>query len=303
MPSILLTGSEGLIGRHVSLDLEHRGWKVLRFDLRGALAAGERGDVVDPDAVRRTLSDVAGILHLAGVSRVIDGERDPRSCWRTNVGGTQNLIAEASRRKPVPWFVFASSREVYGDQANVPVSENASLSPKNVYARSKAECETLVKTFGSKPGNRALIVRLSNVYGCVQDHPTRVVPAFCRAAATGKPMVVEGPANILDLTHVCDVAKGICRLVEWRHESKSATVVVQLTTGVGTSLQELAGLANRAGGKQSQVVVRPSRSYQASRFVGQTSYAAKLIGWNPKIGVVEGVTKLVTDFEEVLGLR
>jgi nucleoside-diphosphate-sugar epimerase len=293
MPSILVTGSEGLVGRHVSRKLERLGWTVVGLDIRGEFDA-TAGDIINCESIRPKVSHVAGILHLAAVSRVVTAERDPAACWKTNVGGTHNVIAAALNTKPTPWLVFASSREVYGRQENLPVSEDAQLMPINMYARSKVECERMVQAFGGN--NRALIVRLSNVYGCPRDYPTRVVPAFCRAAASGEPMVIEGPGCVFDFTHVDDVAEGICKLVEWRHETWAQTAVIHLTTGIGTSLAGLAKLANDAGGGQSQYVVRAARAYQPSQFVGEKSYAEKLIGWSPRISMAEGVNALVHDF-------
>lgn len=295
MRSILVTGSEGLVGRHVSKKLERRGWTIFRLDTRGA-SESARGDVTQGETVRRKLPRVSGIIHLAAVSRVVTAERDPVACWRTNVGGTNNVIRAALTAASPPWLIFASSRKVYGDQSSLPVKEDCMQSPLNIYARSKVKCEELVEAFASKADNRALIVRLSNVYGCVHDHATRVVPAFCRAAANGAMLKIEGAATILDFTHVDDVAEGICNLVELRHQTRATMDSVHLTTGVGTSLEELANLANDAGGGHSQFTFLPARTYQPSRFVGDKTRAEKLIEWKPRVGIAEGVRMLVGEF-------
>ena len=92
------------------------------LDLRGD--GDERGDVRDPDKVARAIAGCRGVVHLAAVSRVIDGEREPARCESVNVGGLRVVIEAA--QKIGAWVLFASSREVYG-QATLPVHEDAPL--------------------------------------------------------------------------------------------------------------------------------------------------------------------------------
>ena len=207
---ILITGSEGLVGSALRMALEARGAHVTGLDLRGS--EGEEGDVRDAGRVRDAADGCHGIVHLAAVSRVVWGEREPETCREVNVGGLRNVIAaasagraESSRR---PWVVFASSREVYGQPGRLPVTEDAPLRPINVYGRSKVEGERLVEAARDE-GLRAAIVRLSNVYGSTRDHPDRVVPAFARGAVTGSALRVEGADHTFDFTHIDDTTRGI----------------------------------------------------------------------------------------------
>ena len=150
---ILITGSEGLVGSALRAALEARGTEVAGLDVRGA--GDEEGDVRDAERIRQAAAGCCGIVHLAAVSRVVWGERDPENCWAVNVGGLRNVLAAAAtvraKSSGRPWVVFASSREVYGQPDRLPATEDTPLRPINVYGRSKVEGERLVE---GGPGGR-----------------------------------------------------------------------------------------------------------------------------------------------------
>jgi UDP-glucose 4-epimerase len=121
---ILITGSSGLVGTALARKLSTRGVDVVRLDIR---AQGEaHGDIGDRDQLRPSLANVCGVIHLAAVSRVIWGERDPELCWATNVGGLRNVL-ELAESPSTPWVIFASSREVYGQPDAYPSRRTAPL--------------------------------------------------------------------------------------------------------------------------------------------------------------------------------
>ena len=116
--------------------------EVRGLDIRAGGA--ETGDVRDPIDVKNALRGCIGIVHLAAVSRVVWGERDPDLCWKTNVEGFRNVLEAADQLAIKPWVVFASSREVYGQPEQLPANEETVLRPVNVYARTKVAGEQLV---------------------------------------------------------------------------------------------------------------------------------------------------------------
>lgn len=91
MSYILVTGSEGLIGTQLSLSLEKMGMAVQHFDIKFPKKHKDYGGVLDLDCLHEKLKNCTGIVHLAAVSRVVWGEKDPEGCWQTNVIGTQNV--------------------------------------------------------------------------------------------------------------------------------------------------------------------------------------------------------------------
>jgi UDP-glucose 4-epimerase len=287
---ILVTGSAGLVGRHLCARLAMAGSEVRPFDLRRMASE----DVRDADAVGHAVRDVTGIVHLAAVSRVLDGERDPENCRRTNLGGLKAVVAAALAAPRRPWLIFVSSREVYGNAAERPTRENSPYLPLNTYARSKVDGERLVAE-AREAGLRANVCRLSTVYGSIEDHADRVLPAFCRAAASGGHIAVHGTEVELDPTHVSDVARGLALLVE-HTAARQALPPIHFVSGRGVSILELARLAIRSGDSATRIAIQAPRSYDVKRFVGDPDRARELLGWQTEISLEMGVRDFVADF-------
>jgi nucleoside-diphosphate-sugar epimerase len=295
---ILITGSSGLIGRAVGAALRQAGTDIAGLDLRAEDPA-DRGDLCDMDELAARMTDVAGILHLGAVSRVIEGERDPDQCWRVNAEGTRRLLDQALHSRTRPWVIYASSREVYGQQDKLPVAEDAPLLPTNVYAHSKVEAERLVDA-ARAAGLRTAILRFSNVYGDTCDHLDRVVPAFARAAALAgrgpQDVRVDGVACTFDFTHIDDTADGILHVVRQLESGEAKLPPIHLLTGQPTSLGELAALAARIGGSNVRVAEAPPRSFDVYRFAGAPTRAAQLLGWRATTFIEQGFAALADAF-------
>ena len=106
------------MAQHQKTYFEQRGWIVSTLDLKDYDLDGRTidhvGDIVEFKHLQDILSDIDGILHLAAVSRVIDAELNKGEFTRVNVNGTKRLLEAASAAK-CRWFIFGSSREVYGE--------------------------------------------------------------------------------------------------------------------------------------------------------------------------------------------
>jgi nucleoside-diphosphate-sugar epimerase len=294
MKRILITGSSGLVGRALRRDLQLRGHDVSGLDLRAD--HHERGDVRDREHVSAALDGVTGVIHLAAVSRVAWGERDPEGCWTTNVDGLRTVLECARSSAASPWFVFASSREVYGQAEALPVSEDAALLPVNVYGRTKLAGEMLIEA-ARRDGLRAATVRLSNVYGSTADHEDRVLPAFARAAARGATLRVDGSHNEFDFTHVSDTSRGLVALVEHLEAGAEPPPPIQFVTGVSTTLADAARYAVSFGRVGAVITEAPSRAFDVGRFRGTWARAHALLGWSPRVAISEGLERLVSDFQ------
>jgi nucleoside-diphosphate-sugar epimerase len=279
---ILITGSAGLVGSALVRTLEQRGSALVRFDLQGTGATC--GDVRDRDQVIKASTGVSGIIHLAAVSRVIWGERDPESCWATNVGGVRNVLEAAARSSLRPWVIFASSREVYGQPEILPADEDTPLRPVNIYGQSKVEGERLVAD-ARREGVRACTIRLSNVFGSIADHVDRVVPAFARGAVAGEVLRIEGDDHTFDFTYIDDVARGIASLAELLATGAAAPPPIQLVSGHPTTLAELAALAIALAGTRATVRHAPPRNFDVARFVGSGARARQLLAWQPRVEI------------------
>jgi UDP-glucose 4-epimerase len=287
---ILLTGSRGLVGQTLLAHLRAAGREVREFDIR----LDDTQNVCKYESLHRAIVGCSGVVHLAAVSRVVWGERDPVLCRDTNIGGTRNVLRVLFEAKR-PWLLFASSREVYGLPPRLPATELDPLAPINEYGRAKAAAEAMIEA-ATRDGLIASVARLSNVYGRTDDHPDRVVPAFARAAALGSPMRVDGIDHLFDFTHVEDTVLGLMTMIHILDAGRQTLPPIHLLTGRPTSLGELAEIANRAGSGRSTLVEAPPRNYDVPRFWGDPARARALLGWSPTIDVVTGVGRLVGEF-------
>lgn len=290
MGMILVTGSEGLIGASVCSALA-AGVEVRRFDIR----RNARLDVRDINEVATATADCTGIVHLAAVSRVIWGERDPQACWTTNVDGTRNVLRAARRSPRRPWVIVASSREAYGQPALLPADEDTLLAPLNAYGRSKVAAERLCAA-AQAAGVHVAIARFSNVYGSVEDHADRVVPRFVRSALDGKALHLEGADNTFDFTHVNDTVEGVVAMMRALGVGETLPPI-QFVTGRPTTLTRLAELAVETTGSSSTRLEAPSRTYDVARFWGSPSRARCLLGWKPRTTIEDGISQLVRDMQ------
>ena len=209
--TILVTGSSGLIGRSLCKLLRTMDAGVEEIDIRHE-QVDARKNVCNQADLESLFGDLTGVIHLAAVSRVVDGQRDPGKCWKVNVEGTRGLIDLCLRSRLRPWLLYASSREVYGQQDHFPIKESCSPRPMNLYARSKVAAEELVAQARASQLTTAT-ARFSSVYGDAHDHADRVVPAFAAAAVRGGEIRVEGREHFFDFTHVEDVVGGIAGMV------------------------------------------------------------------------------------------
>jgi len=288
---VLITGSEGLVGSALAPLLERQGYEVVRFDIR----RDPSEDVRSVEALRKAMQGCTGVVHLAAVSRVIWGEQNPTLCWDTNVRGLNNALACAELAESSPWFVFASSREVYGQPDSLPVTEDAPYRPCNFYGYAKIEGERMVEQ-ARQDGFRACTVRLSNVFGSRHDHADRVVPAFARGAARGEELRIDGADHTFDFTYVYDVADGLARLVKFLSGGGAAPPPIHFVTGEPTTLLQLAELSIELAGSASKIRHAPPRSYDVAHFYGSPARASELLGWRPQTPLRVGLGRLIRDF-------
>ena len=292
---VLITGSAGLIGSALSTSLRELGVAVIGIDIGLEPHHEDYGDILDYNRVAEAASQVNGIIHLAAVSRVIFGEKNPKLCWKTNVDGTKQILEAALESPTKPWVLYASSREVYGQQEHLPVKETAPLIPINIYGESKIAAEEAVEN-AVKRGLKGSIIRFSNVFGSVNDHHDRVIPAFCAAAANGWDIRVDGRDNLFDFTFIDDVVQGILSCIYALQEHSHPLPPIHLTAGHGVTLGEVASYAQKASNYKLQIVEAPSRSFDVSRFSGDISRAKDLLRWEACVHVREGINRLINQF-------
>ncbi|KAG6559963.1 UDP-glucose 4-epimerase [Candidatus Rhabdochlamydia oedothoracis] len=293
---LLVTGSAGLIGSALSSALKKRGIKVIGIDIKAQSNCEDYGDILDYNRVLDAASQVDGIVHLAAVSRVIWGEENPKFCWETNVEGTKHILEAALESPLKPWVLYGSSREVYGQQERLPVKETAPLAPVNIYGESKVAAEQAVKN-AVKRGLKGSIVRFSNVFGSVNDHHDRVIPAFCLAAFYGTPIRIDGRENLFDFTFIDDVVRGMLSYIDILNKSPIPLMPIHFTTGLGVSLEEAAFYAQEASVHNIEIIEAPSRSFDVSKFSGETSRAREILKWKASVHLREGIHQMLNQLK------
>lgn len=293
---VLITGSKGLIGAALKKALQELQVKVSGIDNSFSADHPEHGDILDSGTLFPLIEQVDGIIHLAAISRVIEGERNPQLCWKTNVEGTSNVLEAALASAKKPWVIFASSREVYGRQTDFPVKETAPLRPLNIYGESKHEGERIVQEAQMR-GLQTAILRFSNVFGSIHDYQDRVIPAFCRAAALGEEMRIAGKDHLFDFTHLEDVIQGILSLILLIMKDKTSFPPIHLARGIAISLGYIAEIAQKESSHFLKIVEDPSFSFQVSKFWGDTHLAQVILNWKACISVEEGMHRLIHQYE------
>lgn len=310
--SIVVTGGAGFIGRYLvarlvanSAAFGTRGEPVVVLDnlrrgssdaLEPLIARGDvhfiEGDVRDPEALALAMRGAEYVFHLAAQSNVMGAEDDPDYTFATNVVGTQNVL-QAAGAAGVRRVVFASSREVYGQPASLPVPESALLAPKNAYGGSKAAGEMLCRVAAERNDMEIAALRFANVYG--PDDTGRVIPRWLDSAARGEDLLIYGGTQMLDFIWVGDVVSAMVRaalaprvifaaagMLPQTAIREGFFVAINVGTGRGTTLAELADRIRQAVGTPVETRVLPARSAEVERFVPDVTLMRRALGLRPE---------------------
>lgn len=288
---VLVTGGSGFIGRHVVAELTADGAQVRVVDLQPHPDPSVDivlGDIADPAVLEQALDGGCdSIVHLAAVTSVLRSVEQPELTFRTNVVGTNALLA-AGRAAGVTSLAFASTNAVTGPMTAPRISEAATLNPLTPYGSTKAAGEMLMAAYTASYGVRCACIRLTNVYGPGMQAKDSIVARLMRAIRLGTTFEIYGDGTqVRDYVHVSDVVAAM-RLGLLRDDWAGPTVI-----GSGTSLSVLevvdavrevsgAELSVRHGpakpGEMPAVIVDPSRAHAAGWSPQYPSLADGLVG-------------------------
>jgi UDP-glucose 4-epimerase len=283
----LITGGAGFIGSHlVDAILARSLGEVVVFDSffrssRESLARHQgssllsvwEGDIRDADAVLSACRDVDVVMHLGARSNVMGSESQFQAACETNVVGTLNVL-DAALTAGVQRLVFTSSREVYGDPATFPVAETSPLAPKNLYGASKAAGETYCSIYRQR-GLDVRVLRLANVYG--PRDKDRVIPLWLNRARQGLPLQVFGGDQVLDLIWIEHCVEALLRAAELQ----GLTEPVNVGSGIGTPIRDLAEAVIRATSSRSTVDLLPARAQEVRGYVADVTRMRSILGIEP----------------------
>ncbi len=301
MSKVLVTGSSGTIGTRLCERLLADGKSVVGMDWKPNKWNASINDITvsvdmrDEQAVLKAAADkrmqgVETLVHLAANARVYELVEEPGMA-RDNFLSLFNAL-ELARTSGIKRFIFASSREGYGNitadayREDMVRVENC----ESPYTASKVGGEALVHAYGRCYGIDIVIVRFSNVYG-MYDDSERVVPLFIRLARANKPLTIFGKEKCLDFTYIDDAVAGVCAILDKFAAVKGDTF--NLAYGEGTTIVQLAEDIKRLIGSTSELVLGQSRTGEVKRYIADISKARKLLGYSPKTPFSEGVKKSV----------
>jgi UDP-glucose 4-epimerase len=296
---ILITGGAGFLGAALANRLVDGGHTVVALD---DLTAGDprrlapqvlltRGDVRDVPKLWSLLQGVNCVYHLAARVRVPESVHYPSDYNAVNVGGTV-AVMEAMRDTGVRRVVFASSAALYGEQAQQPVREGQMPNPNSPYGVSKIAAEYYVSTLGALYDIETVSLRIFNAYGPGQDLPPSyppVIPQLLRQALDGGSLVIFGNGGqTRDFVFVDDVLDALAAAATATDVNRA---VINIGSGHEVSINELASLVARVTGKKISLLRNPAMSAGVSRLVADVSLAQQLLGWNPRTGLEEGLSR------------
>jgi nucleoside-diphosphate-sugar epimerase len=275
---VLVTGGAGFIGSHLVAELVRSdavSIVVLDNLYRGRAPKNEavhfcQADIRDKAATEDVMRGCDVVFHLAAQSNVMGAVRDSDYCFSSNVIGTYNVL-ESALRCGVKRVVFTSSREVYGDPNRIPIRETSPLRPKNAYGTSKVAGEGYC-LLSAREGLEVTILRLTNVYG--PGDRDRVIPLFATAAAAGEPLTVYGEGKTLDFVWIGTVIDALKKAGFERYLRHP----VNIGSGRGVTITELAHRIVRSTGSSSQIRIVPERDQEVGRFVADITRGKRVLG-------------------------
>jgi UDP-glucose 4-epimerase len=306
---ILVTGGAGFIGSHLVDALKAAHVRVLDDFSTGhecnlAQHADRktpqiiRGDITDRAEIDRALDGIDIVFHLAcrGVRHSI---HNPRQNHEVNAVGTLNLL-EAAKHAGVKRFVHVSSSEVYGTAHRVPMDEEHPSFPETIYGAAKLAGEAYTRAFHRTYGLPTVVVRPFNNFGPrshFEGDSGEVIPRFCVWALCGLPPVIFGDGEqTRDFIYVEDTAHWLCRIAE-----TDALVgrTINLGSGRETTILALAEIVYRLAGRPDLAPVHMEpRPGDVRRHLAGAQLASELIGYAPRIGLEEGIARLLEYLRE-----
>lgn len=320
--TILVTGAAGFIGSHTVEGLIRRGDHVVGLDnlndyydparkeanlqeVRELAKEGKwggrfhfvKGDIRDRELLGQLFREFAfdAVVHLAAMAGVRVSIEDPGLYFDVNVTGTLNLLDAAVGRlsqggqqhTAMPTFVVASTSSVYGNTTTMPfVPEDPCDRPLAPYAASKRSSELLSYTYHHLHRLNCTILRFFTVYG-PRGRPDMMAYKVLDNIFTGREVPLYNGGNMhRDWTFVGDIVNGIMGAVD----RPMGYEIVNLGRGVPVLLADFVKMIEKLAGHQAHLVETPMLDADIAYTFADISKTRKLLGYDPKISVQEGVT-------------
>ncbi|MDI6690821.1 MAG: GDP-mannose 4,6-dehydratase [Candidatus Bathyarchaeota archaeon] len=307
---VLITGGSGFIGSHLvdyCLNLEYETVVLDNFfsgqikNIKQNISDKKfrliKGDVRNPKDVEKALENIDAIFHLAAIVNIPLSIENPTLVNEVNVQGTINLL-EASVKKDIKCFVYASTCAVYGEAKYLPIDEEHPADPLSPYGASKLAAEHYCKVFHKIYGLHTICLRFFNIYGPRQPSGPSggVITTFIESIKRNRPILIYGDGNqTRDFLYIKDAIEA-CILALTCRDCSGKTF--NIGTGTKTSINELAEELIKQANK-SHVKIRhvAERKGDIKESYANIRKAQKELGFKPKFSIHEGLKELINFFD------
>src|SRR5437667_5165382 len=302
---VVITGAAGFIGSHLAEALLDRDYAIVGID---NLLTGDTANIShlanrDFTFIKHDVSNyvyvegpVDFVLHWASPASPIDYLELPIPTLKVGALGTHKALGLAKAKGAT--FVIASTSEVYGDPLEHPQKETYwgnvnPIGPRGVYDEAKRFAEAMTLAYHRYHAVDTKIVRIFNTYGPrMRLRDGRAVPAFMSQALTGEDVTIFGDGTqTRSFTYVSDLVDGILRLME-----SDTNEPVNIGNPHEVTIEEIARIIITLTGSRSRLVPRPLPVDDPRQRRPDITRARKLLKWEPKVGLEEGLLKTVEYF-------
>jgi UDP-glucuronate 4-epimerase len=315
MSNYLLTGVAGFIGHRVAEFLLQNGDRVFGVDnLNNAYdmrlknyrleklqkyegftfleidIAEEGNQSIVHEFIPENTSAVINLAAWAGVRKSL---KDPWIYINTNITGTLNML-ELCRQRNIPKFILASSSSLYGENSHPPFKEtDDTRHPLQPYAASKIGAEAMAYAYHHLYDIDITVLRYFTVYGPA-GRPDMAMFRFCKWIAEGDPVIIYGDGEqSRGFTYLDDIANGtILSLKPLGFE------VINLGGHEVITINQLIHMLENRIGQKANVIYEPLNAADVRMNQADISKAVDLLGWHPEVNLEQGVTRLVTWYNQ-----
>ncbi len=303
---ILVTGSSGFIGSHLSEYLVKRGHQVVAFDRYnsnnhyGWLEKSNYknkikfilGDIRDYDSVNKAMKGCNDIIHLAALIGIPYSYVSPTAYIKTNIEGTFNVLESAKNLK-VKQVIVTSTSEVYGTALSKKLSENDELKAQSPYAASKIAADQLSLSYYRSFGLPVKIIRPFNTFGPRQS-ARAVIPTIITQALTKNKIKVGNLKTTRDFLYVEDLCTAYEKVLK---SNKLLGEVVNVGVDSEISIKDLIMKISKILNKKLITIVekkrvRPKKS-EVFRLKCDCSKLKEITNWKPKYKIDQGLIELI----------
>jgi UDP-glucose 4-epimerase len=304
---ILIIGGAGFIGSHVVDELTKEDVKeIIVYDnfCRGSMDNLEEalkdprvrvyeigGDILQTDILNSAMKGCDYVVQLAALW-LLQCYEYPRAAFDVNIRGTFNVL-EACRDNHIKRLVYSSSASVYGDAVEIPMTEEHPFNNRTFYGATKIAGEAMSRAFYDRYGLQYVGLRYMNVYGARQDYKGAYIAVIMkildRIDQNLPPMVYGDGSQSYDFIYVSDTARAnVCAL-----KSDVSDKFYNVGSGTKTSIKEVCELILEVTGTNLKIQYEPAGKTFVTNRIGSTAKAERDLGFKTKIGLREGLQKLI----------